>query len=222
MSSLLLASGSPQRSELLAAAGFEFETITPGVAEKADPHLTARELTSWNAVRKGLAVARDYANWVVLAADTVVSLDGEIIGKPADFADAVRILSRLNGRIHCVYSSVVIAQLAAAKVTLFSEMSEVRFRTLSERQIRDYLTKINPLDKAGAYAAQGYGAEIIDHIDGSYSNVVGLPMERTIEILKQFGVIASIKVNRRSPSPGALPDAPAGVPDVKRGKETKR
>jgi septum formation protein len=185
---LLLASSSPRRQQLLAARGFEFETAASNVAERSDPHLTARELTTWNAARKGLIVARQYPEKVVLAADTVVVLHDEVIGKPADLAHANRILRLLSGRIHQVFSAVFVAHLTAAKMKVFSEVSHVRFRKLTETQIRSYLARIDPLDKAGAYAAQGFGSEIIAEIDGSYSNVVGLPMERTTVILAEFGI----------------------------------
>ena len=190
--SLLLASSSPRRQELLRAAGFEFEVAAPDIKEKADPHLTAGEVTGWNALRKGLTIARAHPNQVVLAADTVVALGTEIIGKPNDIDDAMRILARLSGRSHHVYSSVFVGLLSAAKIKTFCEISEVRFRKLNQRQIHDYLRKIDPLDKAGAYAAQGHGAEIIEQIDGSYSNVVGLPMEKTAATLTQFGIRPAI------------------------------
>ena len=195
--SLLLASSSPRRQELLHAAGFEFRVTAPSVTEKTDPHLTAREVTAWNAMRKGLIIARAHPGEIVLAADTVVVLGPEIIGKPNDIDDAMRILGRLSGRSHHVCSSVFVAHLSAARVKMFCEISEVRFRKLNERQIRDYLRKIDPLDKAGAYAAQGYGAEIINWIEGSYSNVVGLPMEKTAAILKQFGIQPAATPDRR-------------------------
>src|SRR4051794_8386629 len=95
---LLLASGSPRRSNLLAAAGFRFQTVQPDILERADRHLTAGELTKWNALRKGLDVARRYPNGVVLAADTVVALGSEVIGKPANRSNAIRILHRLSGQ----------------------------------------------------------------------------------------------------------------------------
>jgi septum formation protein len=185
---LLLASSSPRRAQLLSAAGFEFKIVPGHLAERTDRHLTAGELTGWNAVRKGMTIAKRHPEAVVLAADTVVALNDEVIGKPNDFADAVRILQRLNGRIHHVYSSVFIAQLAAGRAELFCELSQVHFRKLNQSQIRSYLAKIDPLDKAGAYAAQGHGAEIVERIDGSYSNVVGLPMEQTITALRKFGI----------------------------------
>jgi nucleoside triphosphate pyrophosphatase len=185
---LVLASGSPRRCELLSAAGYHFDITKPDVRERGDQHLSPRELTGWNALAKGLAVARARPHQVILAADTLVALHDEIIGKPADFADAIRILQRLAGRKHHVYSSVFIGHLAARRVQLISEISEVRFRRLTDQQICDYLRKIDPLDKAGAYAAQGHGAEIIARIDGSYSNVVGLPMEQTQAVMNQFGI----------------------------------
>ena len=208
--------------QLLGAAGFEFEAIRPEIAERTDPHFTARELTAWNAVRKGLAVARRYANRVVLAADTVVALRGQIIGKPADLAHAAAILGHLSGQVHHVHTSVFIAHLSAARASLFCEVSRVRFQKLNQEQIQNYLVKIDPLDKAGAYAAQELGSEIIAHIDGSYSNVVGLPMEQTIAALEEFGIRRKRPVNRHLPSQVRLARAGEGVPGARRGKGTKR
>lgn len=186
--SLLLASYSPRRRELLAHAGFEFETISPRVAEKFDVDLTLRELTLWNAIHKGMSVARTRPEKVVLAADTLVALDDEIIGKPNDLKDAARVLRRLSNRAHEVCSAVFVCHLAGGRSTSFYEISRVRFRRLRKANIDNYLAKVNPMDKAGAYAAQGCGAEIIHKIEGSYTNVVGLPMEQTIRVLRQFGI----------------------------------
>jgi septum formation protein len=186
-SPLLLASNSPRRSELLAGAGLNFETASPDVAERFDGDLTLRELTAWNAVRKGLSVARRHPRQVVLAADTLVAMQGTIIGKPSDLADAARILRRLSGQVHEVCSSVFVCHFARGRSIMFHEISRVRFRRLHQVQIERYLSKVNPLDKAGAYAAQGHGAEIIEEIEGSYTNVVGLPMEQTMKVLAQFG-----------------------------------
>jgi septum formation protein len=188
--SLVLASNSPRRRELLTRANFRFETVAPGIAEKFDPHLTLHELTLWNAIRKGVAVARAHPEKVVLAADTLVALDNEIIGKPDDLEDAARILARLSGRDHEVCSAVFVCHLAVGKSIGFHQVSQVRFRRLSKAEIGKYLAKVGPLDKAGGYAAQGPGAEIIAGIKGSFSNVVGLPMEQTVPILGQFGIEA--------------------------------
>jgi septum formation protein len=186
--SLVLASCSPRRAALLSEAGFEFESVSPRVAEKFDVDLTLRELTMWNAIRKAVPVARAYPDKVVLAADTLIALDDEIIGKPADFEQATQILQRLSGRTHEVCSAVFICHFADARSATFHEVSRVRFRRLSSATIKDYLAKVDPLDKAGAYAAQGRGAEVIAKIDGSYTNVIGLPMEKAVAALAKFGI----------------------------------
>ena len=188
MPSLVLASGSPRRAALLSKGGFEFEVVAPRVAEKFDAILTLRELTLWNAIRKGMAIAQTRPDAVVLAADTLVSLDNRIIGKPADLSEAARVLRRLSGRTHEVCSSVAIYRQTSGRSDFFHDISRVRFRRLNERAIESYLAKVHALDKAGAYAAQGSGAEIIAKIEGSFTNVVGLPMEKTVVALAKFGI----------------------------------
>ena len=184
----LLASNSPRRRELLLEAGFDFEVFAPQVTERIDVDFTLRELTSLNAVRKAMAAARAHSKKIVLAADTLVAIDNQILGKPNDAGEAVAMLERLSGRVHDVCTSVFICHLARARSTSFSEMSRVRFRRLARDAIEHYLARVNPLDKAGAYAAQGFGSEIIEKIDGSYTNVVGLPMEKTLPALAEFGI----------------------------------
>jgi septum formation protein len=183
---LVLASGSPRRYELLSAAGVECEVIPPSVSETFSRWLTLRELTLCNATRKGVAAAYRSPGAIILAADTLVALQGRVIGKPADLQDAAATLRRLSGRAHEVCSAVFICE--GTRVCCFTEISSVRFHRLSERAIRNYLAKVNPLDKAGAYAAQGHGADIIDRIEGSLSNVIGLPMEKTLRALSHFGI----------------------------------
>ena len=186
----ILASGSPRRRRLLKEAGYEFEIVSPPGKEVAHEWLTIRELTICNATRKALRVAETLPDAIVLAADTLVTIDGQVLGKPADIEDAVRILRRLSGRTHEVWTAVFIRHAARGQSHSFHEISRVHFRKLSDPAIRDYLAKVNPLDKAGAYAAQGHGTEIIERIEGSYSNVVGLPMEKTTRALRLFGVTA--------------------------------
>lgn len=188
---LILASGSPRRRELLAEAGFRFDVVAPDVREISSSDLTVAELTACNAMRKARDVAREYATDVILAADTVVSLGAEMFGKPANIQDAGRMLRRLSGRTHEVYSAVFVWQPSTRQREAFHEVSRVHFRRLSDSAISDYFAKIDPLDKAGAYAAQGNGTDIIDRIDGSFTNVVGLPMEKTIRVLRDFGVAPS-------------------------------
>ena len=189
--SLILASSSPRRRDLLEQAGFKFEMVSPRTKEREDEHLTLRELTAWNAIRKGLEVARAHPRAVVLAADTLVALDGMVISKPLDEDDAKRILRMLSGREHDVCSSVFVGHLASSRMEVWAELSMVRFKKLTDEAIRQYLTTINPMDKAGAYAAQG-GSAIIERITGSSSNVVGLPMERTVPTLAAFGILPQL------------------------------
>jgi len=187
-STLLLASNSPRRRELLVQAGFAFKIFAPKISERFDVDLTLRELTAFNAIRKGMAAARLRPNNIVLAADTLVAIDDHVLGKPEDREEAVAMLRRLSGRAHEVCTSVFICHLAEAKSTSFHEISRVQFRRLGRGKIDNYLARVNPLDKAGAYAAQGFGSEIIEKIDGSYTNVVGLPIEKTIPALVEFGL----------------------------------
>ncbi len=188
MPSLVLASSSPRRAALLSEAGFEFEIVSPCVAEKLDPALTLRELTLWNAIRKGMSIAQTRPEAVVLAADTLVALDNQIIGKPADLSEAARMLRLLSGRSHEVCSAVAIYRQTSGRSAILQEVSRVRFHRLSDATIENYLAVVGPLDKAGAYAAQGSGAEIISRIDGSFTNVVGLPMKKTVAVLAKFGI----------------------------------
>ena len=188
MAGFVLASGSPRRHALLREAGYQFEVVSPPVDEAAHDWLTIRELTAWNAARKAAQVSETLPDAVVLAADTLVTIDGEVLGKPADFEGAIGMLRRLSGRAHEVWTAVRICHGASRKSESFQEMSRVHFHALNDAQIRAYLTKIDPLDKAGAYAAQGHGREIIDRIEGSYTNVVGLPMETTRQVLHSFAV----------------------------------
>src|SRR5881296_1363629 len=127
MASLVLASCSPRRAALLVEAGFEFEAVSPRVQEKFDVDLTLRELTLWNAIHKGMSVARTRPEKVVLAADTLIALDGEIIGKPNDLKDAARVLRQLSNRVHEVCSAVFVCHLAGGRSTSFHQISRVRF-----------------------------------------------------------------------------------------------
>ena len=185
---MILASSSPQRRQLLEAAGFQFEVVPSAVKERFDSYLTICELTLLNARQKALAVAQRHYDSVVLGADTLVALRGELIGKPRDLDEAAKTLRRLSGQVHQVCTSVCIVYAADAKSVLFHEISQVRFHPLTADKIQAYLAKINPLDKAGAYAAQGAGREVIAEIIGSYTNVVGLPMEKTARALDRFGI----------------------------------
>ena len=188
MPSLVLASSSPRRVALLSEGGFEFEIASPRVTEKFSTTLTLREVTLWNAIRKGMSIAQTRPDAVVLAADTLVALENQTIGKPADLSEAAQMLRRLSGRTHEVCSAVAIYQQTSGRSAIFQDVSRVCFHRLSNETIERYLAKVDPLDKAGAYAAQGSGAEIIAKIEGSFTNVVGLPMEKTVPALAKFGI----------------------------------
>jgi nucleoside triphosphate pyrophosphatase len=221
-SSLLLASHSPRRRELLTAAGYEFEIASPQVDEKLHVDLTLRELTALNAIRKGLSIARANPGKVVLAADTLVALDCKIMGKPRDLGEARKILRRLSGQTHEVCSAVFICHLARARSTSFFEISRVRFRRLGKQTIDKYLVETNPLDKAGAYAAQAGGSDIIERISGSFTNVVGLPMEKTAAALTEFGIVPSRVAKAFRPVPSLLRGDVPFSRASKRDTKTKR
>src|SRR6267378_6847685 len=135
-----------------------------------------------------MAVAQTRPDAVVLAADTLVALENQIIGKPVDLRDATQMLRRLSGRTHEVCSAVLIYHQTSGRSAVFHDISRVRFHRLNSAMIKNYIAKVDPLDKAGGYAAQGSGAEIIAKIEGSFTNVVGLPMEKTIAALAKFDV----------------------------------
>lgn len=207
----LLASGSPRRAELLSAAGYRFTIAPAEVEEIASGQLTPAENTLCNAARKALAVARAQPDAVVLGADTLVALGREIIGKPRDREHAFRILRRLSGRCHVVYSAVFVIRLAAARSGCFVEATRVQFRPLRDEEIRRYHARIEPLDKAGAYAAQGDGAEVIARVEGSFTNVVGLPMERTAATLAAFGIRPRASQRSAATSGSAFARASSGA-----------
>ena len=186
----VLASGSPRRCHLLKEAGYAFEVVSPQVEEVSSGWLTIRELTVCNATRKAWSTAKSLPHAVVLGADTLVTIDDEVLGKPEDLEDAARILRLLSGRSHQVWTAVSLCHLARGKSRSFCVVSRVKFRPLTDHEIKNYFAKVNPLDKAGAYAAQGHGQVIIERIDGSFSNVVGLPMEITARQLGAFGITA--------------------------------
>ena len=181
---LILASTSPRRADLLRRLRLEFQVMPSGATELWHEHLSPLEICQLNAHRKARMVAKRIPDALVLGADTLVFLDDEALGKPRDLADAQRMLARLQGRMHQVVTGVSLIHLRAHRERLFAVSTDILFHSLDAAQIGDYLSLINPLDKAGAYAIQEHGDKIISHIYGSYSNVVGLPMEKLREELQ--------------------------------------
>lgn len=184
---LVLASASPRRRDLLTEAGYAFEVEPAQVEEKAPAHLTVREVVLFNAKLKAEDVARRRsASALILGADTLVAFRGQPLGKPRDLDEAFEMLSRLSGQTHEVFSGLWLVQRSACLSRGFTEVSQVRFRALSTDEIRTYMRRINPLDKAGAYAAQEDPMRIIAEIRGSKTNVIGLPMRRLREQLSMI------------------------------------
>lgn len=183
---VILASSSPRRLQLLQQIGIEAE-VRPAAFDELSTGKMADEVVLANAIGKCQAVCAACGDKVpVIAADTVVVLDGQILGKPKDAADAVRMLTKLSGRTHKVLTGVAVSfqgrQLAEVCGT------EVIFRTLTAAEIADYVATGEPLDKAGAYGIQGRGAVFVEKINGCYNNVVGLPLTRLHLMLAKLGV----------------------------------
>lgn len=184
---LILASASPRRSELLRQLGLDFQVI-PGKTPEVQPeHLSPHEISQINAYRKARVVAKKFPDALVLGADTLVCLDTVIFGKPANLDVAQRMLEQLQGHTHEVVTGGCLVHLRVHRQKVFAVSTQVTFRRLTTPEIREYLAAINPLDKAGAYAIQEQGDRIVETIDGSVSNVVGLPLERLEAELAEWG-----------------------------------
>lgn len=192
---LYLASASPRRKELLKQIGLSFKTMPSTVEEKitkTEPGEVVEELSYQKAVDVcGKLISEGKEDFVVIGADTVVSCWGEILGKPKDKEDAVRMLGRLQGGSHQVYTGVTLAwksQGVSPMYFTFSECTDVTMYAMSEEEIRRYVDSGEPMDKAGAYAIQGLCAAYIQGICGDYNNVVGLPVGRVYQELKNRGL----------------------------------
>lgn len=181
---LILASGSPRRRDLMEEAGYAFEVVKPDVEEIDDPARSIRALTRENARLKAEAVAGSYRDRVVIAADTLVLRDDTALGKPVDADEAFAMVKSLSGRTHQVFTAVCVVAQEVGREVEFSVVTDVTFKPLTDEELRRYHTLIEPMDKAGAYAAQDHGDLIIERVEGSWTNVVGLPMERLEEVLR--------------------------------------
>jgi septum formation protein len=189
---LVLASASPRRQELLRNAGIAFEVQPADILEKQAPGEPAKACAERLAREKALAIASLRPNDRILGADTVVVIDGQLLGKPRDAADATRMLRLLSGRKHEVITGVCLVNTDQIKVS--SETTLVTFDEITDKEIVDYIATGEPMDKAGAYAIQGIASRWIPRIEGDYSNVVGLPVALVWRMLKgssQFLVLSS-------------------------------
>ena len=181
---IVLASASPRRRELLAGMGYEFTVCTTDVDETAPGAPEAQVITL--ARRKADAACALCPDAVVIAADTLVALEGRALGKPADDAEALAMLRALSGRTHDVFTGLCVTDTASGRRELCAVGTRVRFRPLSEEEIAAYVATGEPRDKAGAYAIQGGAGAFVEEYIGSYSNVIGLPAERLGEILDEM------------------------------------
>jgi septum formation protein len=180
---LILASQSPRRRELLQILGMPFTVMPSSIDETPSAHEDPESFVVRVARDKGMEVSSRVSHSVILSADTVVAIDDEILGKPEDQHDAHRMLSKLSGRDHWVYTAITVVNQHKEQTLEGIERTRVWFKPLSDSEIRDYLARENVLDKAGAYAIQGYAAVYIPKIEGNYFNVVGLPLPLVHDLL---------------------------------------
>jgi len=180
---LILASRSPRRAELLKTAGISFEVLAADIDETPLPNEAPAAYVERLAIEKARAVLALRPAARVLGADTTVTIDDDILGKPEDEADAVRMLRKLSGRVHLVHTGV--ALVSARGVQSAVDTTRVWFDTMTDEDISWYVATGEPVDRAGAYAIQGFASRFIPRIDGSYSNVVGLPVAMVSSILKK-------------------------------------
>ena len=178
---MILASGSARRAELLAAAGIQFVALAADVDESTLPGETPQAYVERLAIEKAAAVARLRPETVVIGADTTVVVGGEALGKPSDSAEAVSMLRRLNGRSHDVLTGVAVS--GPGGLVSAVERTRVWFDPMSDDEIDGYVASGEPLDKAGAYAIQGLASRYIPRIEGSYTNVVGLPVALVVRLI---------------------------------------
>ena len=187
--SLILASASPRRHELLEQAGVSFTIKVSGCDETPVPGESARAMVERLAVVKARAVAIDFPSAYVVGADTTVSIDGESLGKPESQADACIMLKKIQGRTHQVWGGIAIVCQELGIAECWSHSTLVTMRPMTDETIQRYVATGEPLDKAGSYAILGLGLQYVDTIEGSYSNVVGLNIASLVERLRLLGVI---------------------------------
>ncbi len=184
---IILASASPRRAELLKQMGVTFELAPSRIDERPHPDEAPADYTTRIARAKAIAVAREREAGLVIGADTIVVLDGCLIGKPGDDDDARRLLRQLSGRWHAVLTGVALYDLETRHEVADCEKTLVKFAQLTEREIEWYVNTGEPRDKAGAYGIQGFGGLFVDEIAGNYYNVVGLPIPLVYRLARRLG-----------------------------------
>jgi len=185
---IILASGSPRRREILAKTGLKFKVDMSNYQEKLEPGLKPHDIARLLSSEKARHVAHRYRNVLVIAADTIVVFKGSLFGKPQNKEQEKEMLKTLSGKAHSVITGFTIIDTATKKELTTSVESKVFFKRLSPNEIAAYIRSGEPLDKAGAYAVQGLGAVLIKRIEGDFFNVMGLPLHSLTESLKKFGI----------------------------------
>ena len=185
----ILASNSPRRSALLDLVGASYISSAPDVDEGQFAGRHPMEIVSGLSREKAVSVANRGEMLPVVAADTIVAIEGKILGKPSDEDEAYSMLSMLSGKWHWVYTGITVAKPGIVRTEV--EITEVKFRELSGREIAEYIATGEPMDKAGAYGIQGKGALLVEKINGDYYNVMGLPLVRLLRMLRELGVLSS-------------------------------
>lgn len=193
MADFILASASPRRKELLSMAGFTFEIIPSDADESTAPELSPEKTVEVLAERKAASVAEKHPEKVVFGCDTVVAIDGVILGKPENDEDAFRMLRMLSGRTHKVSTGVYVMRKRDGKSICLSDTTEVTFYELSDETIRSYIATGECSDKAGAYGIQGYGSVLVKKIKGDYFSVMGLPVAKAVRVLDEFDIKGKVE-----------------------------
>lgn len=184
MSKIILASASPRRKELMELAGYDFEVICADIVEVVPEEAMTQEVVMSLALQKAQAVAAEHKEAVVIGSDTVVALDGKILGKPHSEQEACEMLRSLSGRTHKVFTGVAI--VCGGKVKNFFDETDVEFYSLGDDEIKKYVATGEPTDKAGAYGIQGKGSVLVKRINGDFFSVMGLPIAKLYREMSDF------------------------------------
>ena len=187
MARIVLASRSPRREALLRQVGLDFEVLSSDLEEQWPEGLPPAEVAAHLALEKAQSIASQLDSGLVIGADTAVVVDGRVLGKPSNPEEARAMLRLLSGREHQVITGIAVVDAGDGRTLVDSVTTNVRFAPLSEQVIQRYVATGEPLDKAGGYGIQGYGALLIEGISGDYNNVVGLPLRRLAELLVELG-----------------------------------
>lgn len=183
---IILASSSPRRAKLLKDAGLEFKVVSSDVDETFDAQMEPHEIAMFLAKLKANHIAKNYKNDIVIGADTIVVYDGKILGKPIDENNAFEMLTTLSNQCHVVYTGVSI--ISKEKEEIFYSQTKVCMKPLSELEIKAYINTKEPMDKAGAYGIQGDGGRLVDHYEGDFFTIMGLPLKELLTRLKRYNI----------------------------------